>query len=385
MIRERDGYLEVVVYFGRDAHGREKRRSRGVRGTTPKSWRAARKIERDLLRKSVAARRPDAGKTVNELLDEWLAVARHEKSTRTREAPYLKNQIRPRIGHIAVADLTLARLDALFVELEHDGGIRTGGPDAETRPLAPATCRRIWAILHAALEQAVRWDWIDRNPAKGVRLPELPNPNPNPPDAETIRGLLDLARARDPELLVFARLAAVTGTRRGGVCAVRWTDIDLDRAEIRKSAAVKEADGGHYLGGTKTGAESWAAIGSGTVEMLREHRARVDDRAAEFGKVVRPDGFLFSDDLDGARPISPAKITLRWRRLRDAAGLPPTVQLRQLRHFAATEMLDRGVPLATVSGRLDHARQSTTSDFYAGSRRASDRDAADLMDGLLDG
>jgi integrase len=51
--------------------------------------------------------------------------------------------------------------------------------------------------------------------------------------------------------------------------------------------------------------------------------------------------------------------TLQLIAARRAAGLPH-FRLHDLRHFMATEMLAAGVPIATVSQRLSHARASTT-------------------------
>jgi hypothetical protein len=47
-------------------------------------------------------------------------------------------------------------------------------------------------------------------------------------------------------------------------------------------------------------------------------------------------------------------------------------------------MLGHGVPVPTVSQRLGHARASTTLNVYAHRVPGSDRDAADLLGGLLD-
>lgn len=379
MIRERpNSTLEVVVYFGR-TH-KPPRRSVTIRGTGRDAWKRARRVEADLLRDAAKAREPVEHHTVDELIEKWRKVVRHEKSTATRTVESsVVNQIRPHLGRIRVADLTLQRIDEWVVDIEREGGVRPKGG-----PLAPGTVRRVFNILHAALEQAVRWEWIERNPATGATLSSVPKPRPQPPTKDQVRALLARARADDPELLVFARLAAVTGTRRGGLCALRWSDVDLDNGQIRKVAAIKEAATGTYVGATKTGAESYAAIGDSTSAMLREHRARQEARAAEFGKSVAPDGYLFARDFEGRQYWTPGGITKRFARLRAAAGLPSSVKLKQLRHFSATELLDNGFALPVVASRLDHVRTATTTDFYAGARAASDQAAADFLNELLD-
>lgn len=49
----------------------------------------------------------------------------------------------------------------------------------------------------------------------------------------------------------------------------------------------------------------------------------------------------------------------------------------------ATRLLDAGVPVKTVSGRLGHARPATTLNIYAHFVPATDRLAADAMGRIL--
>jgi hypothetical protein len=49
----------------------------------------------------------------------------------------------------------------------------------------------------------------------------------------------------------------------------------------------------------------------------------------------------------------------------------------------ATQMLAAGVPIATVSQRLSHARASTTLNVYAHAVPGSDRNAAETPAAIL--
>ncbi len=103
------------------------------------------------------------------------------------------------------------------------------------------------------------------------------------------------------------------------------------------------------------------------------------------GVPLRTDGFVFSPTADGSAPWCPFHWTSAWRRLREKAGIDPRVRLHDLRHFAATRLLDAGIPVKTVSGRLGHARPATTLNVYAHFIPASDRLAADAMGEILSG
>jgi integrase len=74
----------------------------------------------------------------------------------------------------------------------------------------------------------------------------------------------------------------------------------------------------------------------------------------------------------------PDRATKQFIAARRAAGLPH-FRLHDLRHFMATEMLAAGVPLATVSQRLNHARISTTVNVYTHAIPAWDRPAAEKL------
>jgi integrase len=94
--------------------------------------------------------------------------------------------------------------------------------------------------------------------------------------------------------------------------------------------------------------------------------------------------FVFAADPDGAEPWRPNWVTKRFIALRTAAGVG-RFRLHDLRHFMATEMLHRLVPLPTVSGRLAHARMSTTLNVYAHAVPSGDRLAATVIGNLVVG
>ena len=50
--------------------------------------------------------------------------------------------------------------------------------------MAPATVRRVHAILSTSMSYAVSWGWIERNPAKYAHPPKLKRRRARPPEAE---------------------------------------------------------------------------------------------------------------------------------------------------------------------------------------------------------
>ena len=115
---------------------------------------------------------------------------------------------------------------------------------------------------------------------------------------------------------------------------------------------------------------------------LIDHWRTVARGATTAGASVTTDSFVFSADPDGLAPWLPNRVTKQFITYYRRAGLAH-FRLHDIRHFMATEMLARGVPVPTVSQRLGHARASTTLNVYAHRIPDADRDAADLMGKLI--
>lgn len=309
--------------------------------------------------------------TVGELVEQWLDLKRDRLSVTTWEGYAGKARFRliPALGKVSVRKLTVRDIDACYRALARD------------EKLSASTVRQIHNVLTGALDQAVRWGWRRDNPARLATLPSLRSTDIRPPAPADVMAAIAGA---DQELALFLRLSAVVGGRRGEVGALRWTSVDLATGDLSITKALAESrDRTVREKDTKTHQARRVALDAATVEALRAWRVAVDERAQACGTVVPADAFVFSPEVDGSRPWRPYHWTSAWRRLRDRVGIDPAVRLYDLRHFTATRLLDAGVPVKTVSGRLGHARPATTLNVYAHFIPATDRMAADLMGDLL--
>ena len=251
--------------------------------------------------------------------------------------------------------------------------MRRGGRD--DRPLSPGTVHRVHVVLHRALTQAVRWEWIWLNPAALASPPRVEPADIRPPSVEQIRRLLDVVRAEDIDFFTYLHLAVRTGARRTQLLALRWSDVDFTRAALGFCRALVDGPTGPVLRPTKNRRTYRVALDTTSVELLVAHR----DRATRTDGVV--DGFVFSRDA-GRHAWRPNWVTKRSIAYRRRAGLA-AFRLHDLRHFMATTMLAAGVPVPVVSERLCHARTSTTVNIYAHAMPGGDRAAVNLLRKLL--
>ena len=120
-----------------------------------------------------------------------------------------------------------------------------------------------------------------------------------------------------------------------------------------------------------------------TVKALVGHRERAAELAAVAGVSRRADGFVFSSSPSGGEPWRPEAVSRSFRPLCLSLGLCG-VRLHDLRHYVATQLLAAGVDVRTVAGRLGHRNVATTLNVYAHFVPGADRQAADVLAGLLD-
>lgn len=376
-VRARGDRWELRAYVGRDpVTGRKKYLTRSFSG----SKRAAQQALAGFVTEVGGGGHAALDATVGDLVTQWFELAKPDLSPSTVRG-YTRNietHILPALGKVPLARLGPAQLDRFYAGLRDHGG--AGG-----RPLAPTSVRQVHAILRRALNQGMRWDWISTNPAALASPPRVRRIQLAPPAPEDVLRLIAAAKERDEDFACFLLVSASTGARRGELCALRWSDLDLDAGTLTITRSLVESEGGDLVEkDTKTHAARRIALDSSTVSELQSQRRRCGERALAVGASLEKDTYVFSTTADGRSPQVPNEVTKVFITLRNRVGLTE-IRLHDLRHFAATRLLAAGVPVRTVSGRLGHANAATTLGVYAHFLEVSDREAAEPMGALLDG
>ncbi len=313
------------------------------------------------------------GSTFGQLLDKWLEECDRLDLSPTTMRTYraqIKTTIRPRLGKVKLNQLTAKHLDDLYGVMKDAG-------------LSAKTIRSHHAIISAALHQGVRWGWVKYNVAERAKPPRVAHRRVQAPSVDVVQKVIEEAEKRDPKLAPLLMLAALTGMRRGELCALRWTDVDLELGTLAVSRSVVVVVGGVAEKSAKTDRSRKVALDVVGMALLRRHLTQVIAWLAQAsGDELPPDAFVFSPLVESTVPFCPDNVTSFFIRVREAAGAPD-VRLHDLRHFTATQLIGAGVDVRKVSGRLGHADPSITLRVYSHVIEAKDREAADIMGQVL--
>lgn len=412
LVQVADGWRAVISVNGR-------RRWYTGRGRTP----AEKKADANLwLRKARTSR--DRGEladkqapTLGAWLEHWLtdiAPERCEDSTLVRYRSMIATWVSGDVARVRLDRLTAADLRSVYRTMAAAGR-------------APSTIQQCHRILARALKVAEHERVIPRSPAALMDGPGGGSPEIVPPSRDDARAVLDAAalleRGRARWFVAFA-----LGLRQGEALGLSWDDVDLDAGTLTVRYQLRRAVGAHgcpvkagqpscgrtpgrcpnrtagglYVKPPKSSASKRViALPPQLVTALREHRVeQARDRLADgprwLGWRTTPRGETGERDYPlvfcrrNGRPVEPSADNAAFKRLLASADVPEervpglaSTRLHDSRHFAATVMLEMGVPLKVVSAILGHSSIAVTAKHYAHLVPELARDAAEKMGDAL--
>jgi integrase len=371
-----------MSYFkvGVDAHGRKKWRVRVQRGGRRLSRnvhgpeRAAQQLEHELfaaLENGVGSA-PLSLTVSTYLADRWLPHIKLHRTpgTYARYRATAHTHLIPHIGHLSLDQVT-----ALHVQQVLDGMLATGSH--------PKTVGAARGVLHKAFADAVRFEFIHKNPVARSTVPTVPKSSHRVLAPDELHQLFSETLGDPIEALLH--VAVGSGARQGELLGLRWDHVDLDDGLIRIVGALKPVTGqGLTYGSTKENHLRSVDLGPGVMAVLRQHRTRQAVHRLGVGEGYHDRGYVFTHP-DG-RPIHPQTLRKWFKKLLRRTGIKqPWPRWHDLRHTHATLLLQIGIHPKVVAERVGHANTEVTTGVYSHVVPGMQRDAALKLDHALYG
>ncbi|WBH15290.1 site-specific integrase [Sphingomonas radiodurans] len=310
-----------------DAAGRQKQHKIGRYEDV--SFAAAKKAAQRLRSEVVMGGDPGATKAAIKAVPLYAELAAmhiadaelHQRSFSTTKS-YMEKHIVPKWGRVRLTDID-SRAIAQWLATKRDEG------------LAPATVLKIKMIFSRSFELGARWGipGCDKNPVRAVQSKPVNNARQRYVTAEEAARLITAAEAsRNTQLAAIVQLLLLTGMRVSELLSTRWADVDLDRRTL-------------FVPTSKTGRSRHVPLAQAAVDVLSD----------------LPKGeFLFPNPRDPKKHLTTIKHG--WQTARDVARLPG-LRIHDLRHSAASFMVNSGVDLYSVGVVLGHANVASTARY----------------------
>ncbi|PKO03878.1 MAG: hypothetical protein CVU43_00750 [Chloroflexi bacterium HGW-Chloroflexi-5] len=307
--------------------------------------------------------------TLKEYLPSWLEKHRLSIKPRTAYsyASVINNHIIPLIGDRKLRDLRLLEIENFYSSLLDKG-------------IGPRTVKIVHNILHTSLNKALKYGLVIFNPTHGASLPKYHHDEMVVLDTYQVGEFL-IAAQTSPSYALFYT-AITTGMRMGELFGLKWSDLQWIAGVLLVQRQMQYVPGqGRGFTETKTLAGNRSIkLGEGSLDVLRRHKANQLILKEKNGLHWHDQDLIFPNSV--GRPGDASNIRIEFNRILNLAALPK-MRFHDLRHTAASLLLNSGVPVIVVSNMLGHSKPSVTLDIYAHVFHDSQREAAIVMDRLV--
>lgn len=296
----------------------------------------------------------------DDVIDAWVAAGAPRPPTdkRSRHAKkksentiitigyLLDGHVRPKIGKLRVDRTGVARVEAVFQEMDDAG-------------LATSTIDHAWSYLSQACQHGLRRRMIKTNPVADVQLPEArPAKKRKSFTVGQLETLLVVAIPADsrPALWITGLMC---GLRPGELAGLRWKYVDLDCDEPHVVVAERANEvNKRYVGQADPKTPRKAAIGLHplVVAALRRHRAEMQTLG-----LYDAEGFVFC--TRNRTPLSVSNLRRDFKRLCSRAELEGDWTTYELRHSFVSLVSDKIDDLAKVADLVGHSNTRTTEGY----------------------
>lgn len=271
---------------------------------------------------------------------------------------------------LAPSKLTAAHIQQVYAKRFKDG-------------LSGTTVNHVHRILHVAFAAAVKQGVLPHNPCDMIEAPRKDRKDHKTWTVEEVRQFLDTIRGDRYEAAFIVALS--TGMREGEILGLRWSTVDLERGWIQVRGNLQRINSKLTVKETKTRASTHTVhLTSMAMDALRQHGERQQEEAEAMGdRWHNEQGLVFCTTR--GTPLSYENlITHHFKPAIKRAGVSD-IRFHDMRHTAATLLLEAGMHPKLVSEMLGHSSVTVTLDLYSHATPAMHQAATVVMQQILSG
>lgn len=361
------GTYYFVLEAGKDVFGKRKRIKRTGFKKISEAKAAMAEILLEVRKGNFANERK---MSLRDYLDYWLenyAKTNTKPKTFAEYEKIIKTHLQPTLGHIMLDELKSTQLQEYYkVKLE---------------VLSAQSVTHHHRVVSKALNDAIDWEFINKNVAKGAKPPKPIKPEMKTLNEEQLNSLLAAAKEYTPVYFPIIFASVHTGMRKSELIGLTWNNVDFTTQKFYIRQTITEANGKYFFNsipknekprGVKLTAELTKLMG----DLYMEHHKR----KKVLGESYNPHNLVFCNSKGNI--MAPSEITRGLKRVLKLAGLPD-IRFHDLRHSHATMLLKANVHPKIVSARLGHSKIQVTLDTYSHLTDSIEGIAVDYLDEML--
>lgn len=273
------------------------------------------------------------------------------------------------MGHLKLDQIDIKKINAYIKQVMDDTYI-----DKKTGTRITYSARTIKSrvrILKTLLKQAYQWEFISSNIADKIALPRVESEKKKKviEESDLIRILEAVEKCKIKHKL-WIYLTFSLGLRRGELFGLQWTDINNNVLSISRTITVTNyMDNEGKKPKTKM-SERKLYLSDDMMDLINQYKDTINIESKwifpnRYGKATIPSAF--KNFLD---------------RLKEKHGFE-RLSPHMFRHTFGSVLYNRGLDMATISGRLGHANPSFTVKTYIHEIDSVEKRSAEMMSSVV--
>lgn len=301
------------------------------------------------------------------------------KTLESYEFP-LKNFIIPVFGHLRLEQIKTIHVIDYLNSLKKDGVRKDGKPGG----LSSSSIQYHHRILKDIFKRAVEWKLIKESPVGPGTRPKVVQEKTDVYTKEEVIQLFDLLQSEPIQWRIFFSLAITTGLRRGELLALRWSEIDFERGTLQVNHSLTHTKKyGLQLTAPKTeSSRRTVSIPRYLLEEMKRYKHHKNQERIQADELWEGGEHFFLFSTWNGKPFYPSTPRTWWSRFIKRTNFK-YIRLHDLRHTAATLLINEGEHAKNISARLGHADIKTTLNIYSHYLQEADERVADKLDALF--
>ena len=289
--------------------------------------------------------------TFAQWLDYWykdIILPQIEQTTAYGYRGMITNYLKPQLGEIRLQKLSARDIQQYYTWLMDEKG------------LSPNTVIKHHNLLTNTLNAAERQEYITKNPMRAVSPPKKRQREAKFYTPEQLGILLAKAVGTRLELPVY--ICAYLGLRRGELCGLRWSDVDLGHQTITIENTRTQAGKKEIEKGTKTASSTRTlSLPETLCDMLKAAKEHQQACRAEYKNAYDDNDYVVV--MEDGKPFRPNYLSELFGKFLEDNDLPKIV-LHELRHTFASLSNQAGIPAYNIGKALGHSTPATTQKIY---------------------
>ena len=263
------------------------------------------------------------------MVDHYFPHAKIHKRSHKRDDQLYRIRIKPKFGDLALSAINRRDVQAFQNDLLKGG-------------LSPASADHHVKLMRRVCNLAVQWEFLEKNPLKGIELYLVDNQVENYLDQDQLARLVEVLHTDENRMVCCIVMFLIsTGARLNEALTATWKNVSVEGGVWKVEASLSKSKKPRSI-----------PLNDSALWVLEQ----LDSKGTS--AYLFPSPAKAKDDKDEAYTT----ITRAWYRLRKKAKVP-NVRLHDLRHSFASMLVSGGRSLYEVQQILGHSDPKVTMRY----------------------